>query len=358
MGGRHVTTVRLPGLVDIHVHMRQPGGEHKETWDCGTAAALTGGITTVMAMPNTDPAVVDATSFEAALTAAADGARCDYAHYVGASLHNADAIAGLAARAAGLKLYLNETFGDLRLDDEKVWAHHLEAWPAGSVLAVHAEGATLASLLTLAGRIGRPVHICHVATEADMSLIVAAKERGRAVTCEVAPHHLFLDQENAPPGGRSQVRPRLGTPRDRKALWAHLDAIDCFATDHAPHTIAEKDGPDPPPGFPGTETMLPLLLTAVHEGLLDLDDVVTRLHRNPVLMFGLPVSDATWVEVDVDVAWKISAGASKAGWTPFEGRPVRGKVTKVVLRGTTVFDDDKVVAVPGWGCDVRRGGGR
>lgn len=347
--------MRLPPLIDVHVHMREPGGEHKETWDTGTAAALAGGITTVLAMPNTTPAVVDGPTLDTALEAAARGARCDYAHYVGASLDNAATVASLAPRAAGIKLYLNQTFGDLRLDDEEAWAAHLEAWPIDSVVAVHAEGGTLESLLALADWAERPVHICHVATAHDIGLIAAAKQRGQAVTCETTPHHLFLDVTNAPPGSRAEVRPRLGTPTDRRALWAHLEIIDCFATDHAPHTLQEKDGSDPPPGFPGVEQMLPLLLTAVHDGLLDIDDVVSRLSTNPFRIWGLDMPEDTRVEVDPDAVWEIIPGRSGAGWTPYEGRPVRGKVTRVVLRGVTVFEDDEIVASPGTGRDLRRG---
>ena len=351
-----MTTVRLPGLFDVHVHMREPGGEHKETWATGTAASLAGGISTVLAMPNTTPAVTDAATLDTALAAAARGARCDYAHYVGASLGNAGAVASLAPRTAGIKLYLNETFGDLRLDDQEAWAVHLDRWPHDSVLVAHAEGGTLGSLLALADGAGRPVHIAHVATADDIRLIAAAKERGQAVTCEATPHHLFLDQSTAPEGGRAEVRPRLGTPDDRSALWAHLGVIDCFATDHAPHVLAEKDGLDAPPGFPGVEHMLPLLLTAVHDGLLTLDDVVARLSSNPSCIWGFPVRDDTWVEVDPDAVGTITPGRSRAGWTPFEGRTVRGKVTKVVVRGATAFEHDEVLAPRGAGRDLRAGG--
>jgi carbamoyl-phosphate synthase/aspartate carbamoyltransferase/dihydroorotase len=350
-----MTTLRLPPLIDVHVHMREPGGEHKETWDTGTAAALAGGITTVLAMPNTNPAVTDADTLAVAKQAAGHGARCDWAHYVGASLDNAGTVARLAPRAAGIKLYLDQTFGDLRLDDQEAWAVHLEQWPEDSVLVAHAEGGTLDSLLRLADWAERPVHIAHVATAHDIGLIADAKEQGQPVTCEVTPHHLFLDETNAPPGSWAEVRPRLGTPADRRALWDRLEHIDCFATDHAPHTVVEKAGDDAPPGFPGVEQMLPLLLTAVHDGLLDLDDVVERLSANPFRIWGLEPPVDTWVEVDPDEAWEIEPGQTKAGWSPFEGLPARGRVTKVVLRGATAFAHDEVVADPGSGRDQRPG---
>lgn len=347
---------RLPGLIDVHVHMREPGGEHKETWDTGTAAALAGGITTVLAMPNTDPAVTDDTTLRRAKEAARAGARCDWGQYVGASLDNHQTVPRLAQQSAGIKLYLNQTFGDLRLDDSRTWDRHLATWPVDSVLVVHAEGDTLETLLPMAASHGRPIHVAHVATRQDIRMVAAAKERGEAVTCEATPHHLFLDRESAPSGGWSEVRPRLGTPDDRRALWEHLDYIDCFATDHAPHTVVEKAGPEPPPGFPGVEHLLPLLLDAVHEGLLGLPDIVERLHTNPVRIWGLPVDADTWVEVDPDEKWTLGEGLSKAGWSPYEGTPVRGRVVRVVLRGATAFDDGEVVAPAGNGRDITTGG--
>src|SRR5690606_36950149 len=143
---------------------------------------------------------------------------------------------------------------------------------------------------------------------------------------------------------RSEVRPRLASPEDRKALWENLAYIDCFATDHAPHTAAEKDSENPPPGFPGLETALPLLLSAVHEGRLSLEDVVLRMHTNPRRIFGLPEQPDTWIEVDEEAEWEIRGQEmlSRSAWTPFEGWKVRGRVQRVVLRGQEVYRDGQV----------------
>jgi len=156
-------------------------------------------------------------------------------------------------------------------------------------------------------------------------------------------------------GGRLEVRPRLNTPEDRQALWEALDVIDCFATDHAPHTLAEKDGPNPPPGFPGLETTLPLLLSAVHAGRLTLDDIILRCHTNPRRIFNLPEQPDTWIEIDADAEWTIRAANSftRCGWTPYEGMTVRGRVERVVLRGKEAYRDGKVTAEPGTGRNVK-----
>lgn len=347
-----MTTITLPGLVDVHTHMRDPGQTHKEDWSTGTAAALAGGFTTVLAMPNTDPPVVDAASLDAAHAAARAGARIDYGLFAGGTESNAAAVAALAPSVVGLKLYLDHTFGDLRLERLDTWLRHLEAWPRDRPVTVHAEGASLGAVMLMARLLERPVHACHVSRRDEIDLIRRAKEAGTPITCEVTPHHLVLTADDvAGPGGMAAVRPPLGRADDVAALWEHLEVIDCFATDHAPHTVAEKAAADPPPGFPGLETALPLLLGAVHDGRLELDDVVARLDENPRRIYGLPAQADTRVEVEVDDRW-VARGAdmkSRCGWTPFEGMEMRGRVRSVTLRGVEVFRGGEVLAGPGDG---------
>jgi carbamoyl-phosphate synthase/aspartate carbamoyltransferase/dihydroorotase len=350
--------MQLPGLIDPHVHFREPGATHKEDWDSGTAAALAGGFTLVLAMPNTQPPITDAESLDLALRAAEQKARCDYAQYVGAGPENAVAAARLASGAAGLKLYLDQTYGPLRLDDMSLWREHFTAWPRSRPLVAHAEGRTLAAAILMAALCDRPLHLAHVSTREEILLIRAAKEKGLPVTCEVTPHHLFLcDADLAGIGaGRGEVRPRLATAADRAALWENLDVIDCFATDHAPHTLAEKDGPTPPPGFPGLETALPLYLTAVSEGRLAIEDVVARCVTNPRRIFNLPAQAETWIEVDPQARGEIRAEHThtRSAWTPFEGYPVRGRLVRTVLRGSEAYRDGQVLAKPGTGRNIRK----
>lgn len=349
--------IKLPGLIDPHVHVREPGATHKEDWDTATAAALAGGFTAILAMPNTRPPVTDASSLALALEAARAKARCDYAQFLGAGPDIPVEIARLAGQSAGLKMYLDQTYGPLRLDEMTLWMEHFAAWPRHMPVVVHAESRTMAAVLLLAALYERPVHVAHVSLSEEILVVRKAKERGLPVTCEVCPHHLFLTEEDIPGlgPGRGEVRPRLATAHDRQALWDNLEVIDCFATDHAPHTLAEKDSDNPPPGFPGLETALPLLLTAVHEGRLSLQDLVTRMYTNPQRIFNLPEQPETWVEVDPDETWQIRAAEAftRCGWTPFEGWTVRGRVNRVMLRGQTVFQDGQVLATPGSGQDLR-----
>ena len=352
--------LKLPGLIDPHVHMREPGASHKEDWDTGTSAALAGGVTLVLAMPNTKPPIFDAETFDLALTSAAAKARCDYAHYVGAGPENARAVAALASQAAGLKMYLDMTFGQLRLDDMTLWQEHFQHWPRERPIVAHSESRSMAAVILMAALYDRSVHIAHISLREEILLIKAAKQRGIKVTCEVAPHHLFLTQDDMPAisrghPGRGEVRPRLATQADVEALWQNLEVIDCFATDHAPHTLAEKDGENPPPGFPGLETALPLLLTAVHAKRLTIDDLLLRMVTNPRKIFGLPEQPETWVEVDENAEYEIHAAEmkSRCGWTPFEGWKVRGRVRRVVLRNQEAFKDGDVLSSPGSGHNVR-----
>ncbi len=352
--------IRLPGLIDPHVHVREPGQTHKEDWDTATQSALAGGVTTILGMPNTKPPIFDAETLDLALEAAKQKARCDYGQYVGAGPDNAAILPALASKAAGLKMYLDSTFGELRLDDMQLWMPHFQNFPKEYPVVLHSESRTMAAGILFAAIYDRPVHIAHISLKEEVLLIKAAKEKGIKVTCEVCPHHLFLSKEDIPAishghPGRGEVRPRLATKEDVDALWTNMDVIDCFATDHAPHTLEEKDSDNPPPGFPGLETLLPLLLTGVNDGRLTMDDIVQKSVINPRKIFNLPEQPEAWVEVDENATYEIKAENqfTRCGWTPFEGWQVKGRVTRVVLRGQTAFEDGKIVVGQGYGRNVR-----
>lgn len=352
--------LKLPGLIDPHVHLREPGATHKEDYDSGTCAALAGGMTMILAMPNTKPPIFDASTLGLALGAAKEKARCDYAQYVGAGPDNADAVAALADKAAALKMYLDMTFGELRLDDMTLWQPHFEKYPEQYPIVAHSESRSMAAAILFAAIHDRPVHIAHISLKEEVLLIKAAKEKGIKVTCEVCPHHLFLSKDDIPAishghPGRGEVRPGLAAKEDVDALWENLEVIDCFATDHAPHTLEEKDSDNPPPGFPGLETLLPLLLTAVHDGRLTMDDIIQKSVINPRKIFNLPEQPETWVEVDENAVHEIQAADqfTRCGWTPFEGWKVKGRVRKVVLRGRAACRDGKILVEAGYGKNVR-----
>ncbi len=352
--------LKLPGLIDPHVHFREPGQTHKEDWETGTSAALAGGFTMVLAMPNTKPPIFDMETLKLALNAAKQKARCDYAQFLGAGPENAEIVSSLAHKTAGLKMYMDSTFGELRLNDMTLWMPHFEKYPKQYPVVVHAESRSMAAAIVFAAIYDRPIHIAHVSLKEEILLIKAAKKKGIKVTCEVTPHHLFLSKDDIPAishghPGRGEVRPRLATKDDVDALWQNMDVIDCFATDHAPHTLEEKDSENPPPGFPGLETALPLLLTSISEFRLTIPDIIAKMYTNPRKIFGLPEQPETWIEVDEDAKYEIKAANqfTLCGWTPFEEWKVKGRVTRVVLRGREAFKDGKVLVEKGFGKNVR-----
>jgi carbamoyl-phosphate synthase/aspartate carbamoyltransferase/dihydroorotase len=352
-----MTTLKLPGLIDGHVHLREPGATHKEDYVTGTAAALAGGFTCVLDMPNNTPPITNAETLAAKQHLARSHARCDYGLHLGAGADNVQTAQALAPQVTGLKLYLDQTFGPLRLDDLASLVQHLERWPADRPVLCHAEGRTVAACILVAHLTGRQVHICHVSRQDEIELIRRAKEKGLNVTCEVTPHHFFLTDEfaNTIGFGRSEVRPRLAREADRQALRSNLEAIDCFTTDHAPHTLAEKDAPNPPPGFPGLETALPLYLELVREGVISIEQLIDRVVYNPRRLFQLPDQPETWIEIDPDEDWIVRGSElqTRAKWTPFEGWTMRGRVRRVMLRGVEAYRAGEVLAPPGFGRDVR-----
>ena len=349
--------MKLPGLIDVHVHVREPGATYKEDWETCTSAALAGGITGVLAMPNTSPPVTDEYSFNIAINAADEKARCDYAQYIGATNKNHEKILTLRDKAAGLKMYLNQTYGELKIDNMLMWIKHLKAWNSPYPIVAHAERQTTAAIILLAHLHKRRIHICHVSRKEEILIIKKAKESGMNVTCEVTPHHLFLSDEDVTRigFGRSEVRPILASKEDQKALWDNLNVIDCFATDHAPHTLQEKDSENPPPGFPGLETALPLLLTAMAEGRITKEDIIQKYYEKPRTIFSLPKQSETWIEIDEYETYTINSVEflSKSRWSPFDGMNVKGRVRKVVIRGMVAYENRKVLARKGSGENFR-----
>ncbi len=347
-----MTTITLPGLIDVHTHLRVPGGEHKEDFRTGTAAALAGGITMILGMPNTSPPLTTPAVMADTVAQARQDALCDVGLFAGASPEQIALLPQLAPYTAALKIYLNDTFGPLRVEDVPTLRACFQNWPREKLIAMHAEQQSVAVGIGLAATYQRPVHFCHISRREEIELIADAKMRGLPVTCEVTPHHLFLDETDfARLGPLGDMRPVLGTPDDVAALWEHLpQTVDCIATDHAPHTLAEKRSPKPPPGVAGLETSLVLMVTAVAHNRLTLDQLINLMHHNPRRIYNLPAQADTWVEVDMTpTTIRQENMFSKCGWTPFNGWEVAGRVVRVTLRGNLVYEEGQLLASPGSG---------
>lgn len=340
--------LKLPGLVDSHVHLREPGANQKEDFETGTRAALVGGYTTIFDMPNNPEPTTSPQALEKKITLTGNRIFCDIGFYFGATLESSQYFHEIKDQVMGLKVYMNHTTGPLLVDKETDRRFVFKKWPKRKPILVHAEGETVEVAINLAREFRKKLHICHVSQKREIELIKEAKEEGLPVTCEVTPHHLFLTEEDAKTLGPFGVmRPPLARRNDQEALWRNLGVIDIISSDHAPHTKEEKLGSSNPPfGIPGLETTLPLLLSAVADGRLSLERLVELTSKRPKEIFGLPEMPETYTEIDLEESYILNSVnlQTKCQWTPFEGKRVMGRIVKVVLRGEVVFDGENIKA--------------
>jgi len=342
--------ITLPGLIDPHVHLRDPGQTHKEDFFTGTSAALAGGYTTVMDMPNNLEPITTLERLQAKIASAQAQTVSDIGFHFGTLGDNFDEFEKVIDLVRGLKIYMNVTTGNFKID-ANVLIDIYKAWPGTKPILLHAEDDVSDIVLETLEAVPKLTHICHVSSEAELLFVMKAKEAGLPVSCGVTPHHLFLTEADAERlGPYGHMKPYLKPQKDVDFLWRHLDAIDIIESDHAPHTREEKDSDTPPFGVPGLETMLPLMLTAEAEGRLTREKLIDLLHDRPAQLFGIETDPTTKVEVEM-TKYEVDNDLllTKAGWSPFVGRKLVGKVKTVYLRGTKVFEDGKVLATPGSG---------
>lgn len=383
----------LPGLIDAHVHLREPGLVHKETIATGTRAAACGGVTTVLDMPNTVPPVVDADTLTDKGQLIEGQAQVDVGLFAALTPGSARELSRvIEAGCVGFKLFLGPTTGDLQAPG---WGELLEVFTisAGThiPMVVHAEEreviehwtprtkshgddypqllasrpefgevSATASVCRLAKCTGAAVHIAHVSLAEAVEVIGQAKAAGWPVTAETCPPYLFLTAEDFPRlGPTMKVLPPVRHQNDQDRLWYGLrsSVIDVVATDHAPHLASEKAASlwDAPGGAPGVETLLPLMLEAVHQGRCSLSDIVRWCCANPAIIFGLqgkghlrPGAWADIVIVDLAKPWCIQAEElhSLSRSTPFAGLRGRGAPVATFLRGRLVARDGEPVGKP------------
>ncbi|WP_418280928.1 dihydroorotase [Halorubrum sp. DTA98] len=386
--GRHL----LPGAIDVHVHFREPGGSHKETWGTGSRSAAAGGVTTVVDQPNTSPPTVDGAAFDAKESMAAAASYVDYGINGGVTADwDPETLFGRPLFALG-EVFLADSTGDMGIDVDLFETALAEAAERDVPVTVHAEDATLFDDAALAGDLGgigtaatadawsayrtaeaeaaaveraiaagaesaARVHIAHTSTPEGIDAVADSD-----ATCEVTPHHLFLSRENTQRLGTfGRMNPPLRSEERRSGVFERLrdGDVDIVATDHAPHTVAEKRQPltDAPSGVPGVETMYPLLLESVRTGELSIERVRDVVATNPASVFGLDRkgrieegADADLVLVDLTNPREIEAGAlhSRCGWTPFEGwQGVFPELT--VVRGEVTYERDPVTGAESFG---------
>ena len=325
-----------------------------------TAAALAGGYWAVLDMPNTPPPATTRARLDERSAAFAGKAHCDFGLYLGADQRgNASEYPAAVPAAVGLKMYCDETTGDLFVPDAAARRAHLVAWRAAThkPVAVHAEGETLAGVLALAVELRAPVHFCHVSLAAEMARLRQAKRKGAPISVGVTPHHLFLTEDDAARlGPYGRVRPPLRSRADVDALWAGVvdGTVDLVESDHAPHTRAEKESGTPPSGLPGLETTIPLLVLAMREGRISEERLIELVATAAQRIFGLRPPPETYTVVDAEASWVVTDEAllTSPGWSPFAGMRVAGRVREVRIRGILAYDGEEVRCAPGSGRDV------
>ncbi len=363
----HGDLLLLPGGVDLHVHLREPGLTEKEDFASGTKSAALGGMTTVVDMPNTRPPVTTREGLRDKATRVAGKAAVDYGLY--AAPRSEEAAAGLG-EATAFKVYMAESTGGLQIEEDALRGVLAAAAPMRKLVAAHAEDGRLFKAgepATLAGhsrtrpqeaevaaihtleksRSDGAVHVAHVTCVEALDAVPSG------MTTEVTPHHLFLDYAK-PLKAFGKVNPPLRSPEDREALWNAFAAgrVDVVATDHAPHTREEKEEPfeEAPSGLPGVATSLPLLLRQVRAETLTLERFVDATAARPADILGIPKgrievgNDADLIVVDARKVVRITPRRVryKCGWTPFEGMEAVFPQT-VYLRGERIVEDGEPI---------------
>ncbi|MBN1494377.1 dihydroorotase [Candidatus Peregrinibacteria bacterium] len=376
----------MPGVIDAHVHFRCPGYEKKEDWESGSSAALSGGVTTVFDMPNTKPHTTTVEALEQKRDIARAHSKVNFGFFFGAEPANLEQVKK-ARGIVGVKVFMAETTGHMIMEKEVRLEKLLEALFTDNqyIIAVHAENEDMfkrrvevykdehkpeihslirsdaialeaaKTAVHLAKKFNGRLHLCHVSTKKEMELLV--KFHGKNVTCEAAPHHLFLSvsdymkQENF-----VKINPPLRSIKDQKALWGgiKLEIVDMIASDHAPHLKAEKrkDYWEAPAGVPGVETSLPLMLNAVNDDMLELKDVCALMCENPADIFGLAGKgyiregfDADLVVVDMNMEKPVENRKlyTKCGWSPYAGRVLKGWPVMTFVNGIVGMVNGRVV---------------
>ncbi|MBI4231863.1 dihydroorotase [Candidatus Peregrinibacteria bacterium] len=382
----------FPGLIDVHVHLREPGHAYKEDWVTGSSAAVAGGVTTVFDMPNNNPPIVTLEDLVAKRKLIEGRSYCNYGLYIGFNGKNLSDI-NEAKNIPAVKFYACDSTGDMGVTESEAVTELFEK--SNKRIVVHAEDADclkenyktlvdeLGSLMDnfdpkemgpenhsvirspecaalavkrvceLAKKTGARLHIAHLSTEAELEIVNEYPE----VTCEVAPHHLILSEDDYEYlGNLIRVNPPVRERSDIFAMWKGLKfgEIDIIATDHAPHTLVEKEQPyiDAPSGIPELDTLGPIMFNAVNDEGLSIEELVRICCARPAEIFGIKGKgqilegyDADLVVVDMELEREVENDKlfTKCGWSPYADSMFKGWPVMTFVNGELVFKDEKIV---------------
>jgi dihydroorotase len=392
----------LPGLIDVHVHLRDEGKAYKEDFYSGTAAAAAGGMTTVLDMPNNAPVTMSAETLKNRMQIAERKVLVNVGFYSEFPTDLGGVTDIVAQGAVAFKLFMACQVGGLNIDDDKALQEAFrKVGELGVPVAVHAEDKALLManeerlkranrhdaaaflkahsehvelkaverLLNISAQGDVHLHSCHMTTEEGLNAVIEAKKSGRNVTCEVTPQHLLLSDANFERYGLMlTMMPPLRGKKHIEALWKGVANgwVDILGSDHAPHALSEKSAGtvwDVKVGMPGLETTLPLMVTMVRKNRLSLARVVQLLSEKPAEIFNLKDrgglkhgKKADLAVIDFKRKFKIDASKfhSKAKYSPFDGWEVQGRPVKTFVNGILIMDEQEIVAKPGSGGIIRR----
>ncbi|HUS77737.1 MAG TPA: dihydroorotase family protein [Patescibacteria group bacterium] len=390
----------LPGMVDMHVHMRDPGYTEREDFETGTMAAAAGGVTTVGEMPNTVPSVTTVEALEEKIKIADAKALVDFALIGGAGEVSTETLVALAkGGVVGYKTFMIARFKELAASDAQMLQNFDAIAGTGLPCLIHAENddivakgierakvsgrvdpiahcefrppiaeveATMRTIM-LAEESGVHLHICHITAKGAVDVLAWARGKGRYVTGETSPNYLLLNSSDMKTKGPfAKVDPPLRGPEDQKALWKALNegVVDVLASDHAPYPKADKEKGwknifDAPSGGVGVETSLPMMLNSVNEGMISVERLVEVFSVNPSKIMGLyprkgslmPGADADLVIVDMKGGFEIDQDKlkSKESTSAFDGFKGKGKPVTTIVRGELIMEDGQLRGRPGYG---------
>ena len=350
----------MPGIIDPHTHMRDPGLTQKEDFRSGSMACAKAGITTFLDMPNTKPETVNIKALENKRKIAEKKSIVNYGfHFGGSSDDNSEEIKKVKG-VTSVKVFLNVSTGKMLVEDETTLKNIISN---SKFLSVHAEDEMITKALEYNKDFGKGLYICHISSEKEMKMAERAKKDPyfnndrHPVYVEVTPHHLFLDsgmrKDSHEKDQLYRMKPELKSAKDREYLWKSLNNgnIDTIGTDHAPHLKSEKLE-KLIFGMPGVETSLALMLTACNEGKISLTKIQELMCENPAKIFKLTGKgqlkegfDADIIIIDIEKEWTVTKEGllSKCGWSPYEGWKLKGKNEITIVNGIVVFRDNKII---------------
>lgn len=340
----------LPGVIDVHTHMRDPGLTHKEDFTSGSRACARGGVTTFIDMPNTIPVTVTEKALMDKKAMMVGRSYVDYGfHFGGSKKDNSEEIKKVLDKVASTKIFLNMSTGDMLIEDEKVVEN---IFRESKIISVHAEEGMVEKAIEFCKKYDKELYLCHLSKASEIELLKQAKAEGVKVFGEVTPHHLFLNVEDVNATERSKMllrmKPELKERSDNEALWKALadGTLDSIGTDHAPHLIEEKLA-KLTYGVPSVENSLEMMLNGVKENRITFERLIEVMCKNPAKIFKIKNKgdiavgydgDLVIVDINDNSPIKDDKVITKANWTPFENCNRGGRVLTTILRGEIVYN--------------------